>query len=158
MKNATSPPQKKGSDFRLERYKYILQQLQTLNENNHKYLSLFQTLATAVIGAGIAVFVGWKELKIDAATAHVAIRGLLGLLIILTLFVVISIISGVFSWFDYRREEVELLKDEVDHKFRKAPTLKNFWRWSETYLIAFLISVMIIIYFFVEHRLIPMIN
>jgi hypothetical protein len=153
--NATTA---KGSEFRLERYKYILQQLHSLNENNHKYLSLFQALATAVIGGGIAIFVGWKELKIDAATARVGIRGLLGLLIILTLFVSISIVAGVVSWFDYRHEEVKLLRKEVGAEFRQPPTLKNLWRWSETYLVAFLILIVVAVYVFVEWQLIPLIH
>lgn len=148
----------KGDDYKLERYKYILQQLHTLNENNHKYLSLYQALATAVIGGGIAVFVGWKELKIDAAAARAGIRGFLGLLVILTLFVCILIVVGIFSWFDYRREEVELLNQEVDSTFRQQPKLGNIWRWSETYLILFVILIMVIIYIFVEWRLIPLIN
>jgi hypothetical protein len=154
--NNTEKPDKSG-DYKLERYKYILQQLHSLNENNHKYLSLYQALVTAVIGGGIAIFVGWKELKIDAATARVGIRGLLGLLVILTLFVCILIIVGIFSWFDYRREEVKLLKQEVDSSFRQKPKLGNIWRWSETYLILFIIVMMVIIYIFVEWRLIPLI-
>lgn len=45
------------SDFELERYKYILSQIQHLNEGIHKYLSLFQTLTTAIVGGGVALFV-----------------------------------------------------------------------------------------------------
>src|SRR5262249_16935371 len=88
----------KSADFKLEQYKYILQQRQTLNDNVHKYLALFQTLITGIAGAGVAIFVGWKELKIDAAVAVVGIKGLLWLLIILASFVVMSILSTIFSW------------------------------------------------------------
>ncbi|MFL6214850.1 MAG: hypothetical protein ACJ74J_13280 [Blastocatellia bacterium] len=148
----------KKADYKLERYKYILQQLNALNENAHKYLALYQTLATAIIGGGVLVFVSWKQLKIDAEVARVGIRGLLGLLIILTAFVALSIISGLFSWFDYRREEVELLKKEIGSGFRQPPRLKNLWRWSETYLLLFLVAAIVFIYRFVEHQVIPLIQ
>jgi hypothetical protein len=43
-----------GMEFKLERYKYILKQSHFFNENIHKYLSLFQVLATALVAAGDA--------------------------------------------------------------------------------------------------------
>jgi hypothetical protein len=49
------------AEFKLERYKYILNEIHFLNENIHKYLSLFQTLATAVAGGAAAIFVGWRK-------------------------------------------------------------------------------------------------
>ncbi len=146
------------TDFKLERYKYILQEIHTLNDNIHKYLTLFQTLATAVIGAGVLIFVSWQELKISAETARVGIQGLLGLLIILTLFVILSILVGVFSWLDYRREEVELLNEVIEPGFRKAPRIKNFWRWYETYIILFIIIIVSVIYFYVQNQIIPFIQ
>ena len=48
---------KREDEFKLERYKYILQQLQILNENAHRYLTLFQTLATAI---GIADIIHYR--------------------------------------------------------------------------------------------------
>lgn len=39
----------KADDYKLERYKFILQQLNSLNETTQKYITLFQTLATAVL-------------------------------------------------------------------------------------------------------------
>src|SRR6266571_8736901 len=103
---------KNMDDFKLERYKYILQEIRAINENTHKYLTLFQTLATLVVGGGIGVFIGWKNLNIQAAVAMAGINGLLILFVLLALFVVISIVAGIVSWFDYRNEEVDLL-DEV---------------------------------------------
>src|SRR5208337_2327643 len=96
-------------DFKLERYKFLLQQINLLNENAHRQLTLYQSLATAVIGAGVLLFLKWREWKLDAADARLATRALLGLLGILTLFVVASIVVGVVSWLDFRREEAEFL-------------------------------------------------
>jgi hypothetical protein len=75
----------------VERYKYILQEIHALNENIHKYLSLFQALATALATAGVAVFVGREQLKLSSDVAGTAIQGLLGLLVILAAFVILSI-------------------------------------------------------------------
>jgi amino acid transporter len=145
----------KGDNFRIEYYKYILQQIHTLNENNHKYLTLFQTLITAIVGGGVFVFMSWKELKIEAAVARATIQGILGLIIILTIFVVLSIISNMISWLDFRKEEVLLLNQEVNEGFRKEPSWANFWRWSETYLLIFIIIAVVFIVRFVYNSVLP---
>ena len=146
------------ANFSLERYKYILEEIRSLNENIHKYLALFQTLATAIIGGGIGVFVGWKNLNIGASIARAAIQGVLGLLLLLALFIIISIVVNVFSWFDYRKEEVELLDKIIGSGFRKHPSLYNFWRWSETYVILFIIVTVLLVFFYIEYQIIPLIN
>lgn len=148
----------KSDDFKLEYYKYILQQLQFLNENTHKYLTLFQTLATAVIGGGVLIFISWRQVNIDAGTAKVGISGLLWLFIILGVFVVFSIISNVLSWYDYRHEEVKLLKKEVGTEFRKAPKWGNMYRWNETYLLIFIVVVIIVVIIFVKGQVLPLIK
>src|SRR5258708_14054402 len=57
-------------EFKLERYKYILQEIHSLNENIHKYLTLFQALVTAIIGGGITIFLSRKMLRIYASLGH----------------------------------------------------------------------------------------
>lgn len=37
------------NEFALERYRYILQQIHAVNENAHRFLALYQTLATALV-------------------------------------------------------------------------------------------------------------
>jgi hypothetical protein len=147
-----------GDAFKLERYKFILQQLDSLNQNHHKYLTLFQTLITAVVTAGVALFVGWRELKLDPEVARIGLRGLFGLVLVLTVFLCFSILAGVFSWFDFRNEEVDLLIDEVGPEFRKRPTMKNLWRWPELYFLVLLVFVVAAIYWFLEYRVIPLIH
>lgn len=145
-------------DFKIERYKYILDEIKALNENIHKYLTLFQTLATVIIGGGIGIFVTWRSLNIDVATAKVAIQGAIGLLLILDLFITISVIATILSWFDYRKEEVAFAQKIVGTDFRSPPSLRNFWRWSETYILLFINITVIFIYFYVEHQVIPLIK
>lgn len=148
----------RATEFKLERYRYILQQLNSLNDNHHKYLTLFQTLSAAVLGAGVGLFVAWRELRIDAETARVGLRGLFGLFLILVLFLIVSLFVSAMSWMDYRREEVDLLNAEVRSGFRKMPTVRNFWRWPEFYLLIFLLLVVVCVYMFLEFRFIPMIR
>src|SRR5579864_2679270 len=107
------PPSEKrqADDFKLERYKYILQQLHTLNENGHKYLALFQTLATFIVGGGTYLFVSWHSLHISPDVARTSMQGLVGMLTLLTIFILSSLLSGIFSWVDYRQEEVKLLDE-----------------------------------------------
>ncbi len=152
------PEPDNGKDFKLERYKYILQELRSLSDRVYKYLTLFQTLTTAIVAGGVAVFVGWKSLKISAEMAIAGIQGLLGLLVILAVFVVISILAGMFSWFDYRREEVRLLDETVRPGYRKAPEWGNWWRWSETHILILVVCVTIIIHVFAQYRVIPLIQ
>ncbi|GER86263.1 hypothetical protein KDW_04250 [Dictyobacter vulcani] len=144
--------------FYLERYRYILQQTNALNENGHKYLALFQTLATVIIGAGITLFLNWRSWHIMPEQASSGMQTLLGLLIIDTLFVVISLLSGIFSWLDYRREETVVLKHALGESFREPPRFRNFWRWYETYMILFILIFVIIIIFYVESQFIPQIH
>lgn len=145
-------------DFKLERYRFILEEIRMLNENIHKYLTLFQTLATAIIGGGIWILFTWKSLHMDFNAAKIAIQGAVGLLILLDLFVTISVIAIVLSWFDYRKEEVELVKEIAGPDFRKPPTLRNFWRWSETYVLLFINLSVIAVVLYVEYWIIPLIK
>lgn len=143
---SNSQDEKIKDDFKLERYKYINQQLNALNETVHKFLTFFQALSVAIVGGAITIFISWRGLKVDAATARLGIQGLMKLLIFLALFVVASIIAGIFSWFDYRKEESKLLNDVVAPGFRPEPKIINFWRWHETYIVLFIIIAAIYIY------------
>jgi len=142
-------------DFKLERYKFLLQQINLLNENAHRQLTLYQLLATAVIGAGMLLFLKWRERKLDAVDARIATRALLGLLGILTLFVVASIVVGVVSWLDYRREEAEFLNREVEPGFCSPPDTRNVQRWTEIYIGLFILVVYLVVAAFVEWQVIP---
>lgn len=148
----------RGSNFKLERYKYILQEIRSLNENVHKYLTLFQTLATAIVGGGVGIFLGWQSLKITADIARIGILTLLSFFTILALFVIVEMLSGIFSWIDYRKEEVDLLNEEVRAGFRQSPNIHNFWRWYETYIIIFIIMVVVFTHIFVRNNILPVIQ
>ncbi|MEU1393630.1 MULTISPECIES: hypothetical protein [unclassified Nonomuraea] len=126
-------------DFGLERYRYILQQLNTLNDNVYKFLGIYQTLTTAIAGAALALFVGYKNWDIPPHLARSGVVGLLFLETVVAFFAVLIIVTGILSWIDYRREEVELTDRIVHSRFRRAPTFRNFWRWHELYIIIFIL-------------------
>src|SRR6202035_3550282 len=147
-----------STDFKLERYKYILKEIHFVNENVHKYLSLFQTLATAVVAGGAAVFIAWRKSGIDARTTIITMHGLFGLFTMLAVFLILSVLAGVFSWLDYRREEVQLLSETVRPGFRVAPNPWHFWRWYETYVVLFMLIIVAGAYLFVERVIIPAIK
>jgi hypothetical protein len=65
-----------GDEFKLERYKYILQEIRALNQNAFTLLALFQTLTTAILGGGVAVVVSWQRLEITKALALIALKRL----------------------------------------------------------------------------------
>jgi hypothetical protein len=143
--------------LKMERYKYILQQLQMLNDNSHKYLTLFQTLATFIVGGGTYLFVSWRSFHISSEVARTSMQGLLGLLILMSLFIIVSLASGISSWFDYRKAELQMLDEEVGVGFRKAPRLRDWWRWYEMHMIFFIVLIVLFIVIFVETQIIPQI-
>jgi hypothetical protein len=69
-----------------------------------------------------------------------------------------SVLAGVYSWFDYRREEVNLLNEVVRPGFRMPPKARNFWRWYETYVVVLMLIIVALAYFFVERVMIPAIS
>ena len=148
----------KKSEFKLERYKFILQQINTLNENVHKYLTLYQTLATAIVGGVVLIVVSWKQLKIEAHIARAGVEGLLCLYVVLTLFIVVAIGAGIASWFDYRKEENEVLDEVVREGYRKPPQLGNLWRWNETYVLLFIVLMALVVCGYIGFWLMPLIK
>ena len=145
-------------ELKVERYKFILQEIHSLNANIHKYITLFQILTTAIIGAIVFVLINWKKLDVPIEIAKIGIRGLYGLLVIVAAFIIFSILSGIFSWFDYRKEEVELLNKAVGDGFRKSPRLSNLWRWYEPYIILFVAIIVLTVIIYTEKIIIPLIR
>ncbi|MGI5213186.1 hypothetical protein [Plantactinospora sp. CA-290183] len=142
----TETPGPPPGDFHLERYKYILQQLHATNENAYRFLAIYQTLATTLAGAALALFVGYRKWEIEPGTAQAGVLGILCLITLVALFTTLFIVVGIFSWLDYRREECELTDEAVRPGFRKPPRHMNFLRWYETYIIAFILISMALLW------------
>ncbi|MFJ6168286.1 hypothetical protein ACIQH6_24425 [Micromonospora orduensis] len=140
------------SEIHVERYRYILQQLNAANENVHRFLAIYQSLATGIFGAGLALFVGYRNWGVNVAIAHKGLIGLGCLLTLVAAFTVLLVISSVFSWLDYRKEECALTNELVGPGFRSPPRIRNFVRWHETYILGFIsastIAVWVLVYSF----------
>jgi hypothetical protein len=120
----------------LERYRYILAQIQSVNESAYKFLGLFQTLTTAIVAGGLSLFVGYKKWGIPPPAARTGVVGLLVLETIVAAFTAALIVAGMASWMDYRREETELTDTYFKPGFRSSPRLRNMYRWYEPYMLA----------------------
>jgi len=156
--HSVTQPDSLSRDFKLERLKFILQQIDRLNERYHKHVILYQSVAAAIIGAAATVFVAWRKLGIDAATARTAILALIWLLLVTALFVVLSVVTGIRAWFDFRREEVKLFDDAVRPGYRDPPSWKNWPRWAESWLIAIVLISALLLSVFAGIWLLPLVG
>lgn len=130
-------------EFALERYRYILQQIHAVNENAHRFLAIYQTLATTLVGAALGLFVGYRKWEVAPATARGGVIGLLTLTTVVAAFTVTLIVVGALAWLDYRNEECDITDEMVGPGFRKRPRPRNLLRWYETYVLLFILASVI---------------
>lgn len=145
-------------EFALERYRYILQQIHTVNENVHRFLTIYQTLATALVGAAVALFVGYRKWEIAPSTARGGVIGLLLLATVVAAFTCMLIVVGALAWLDYRNEECDITDEVVGLAFRARPRSGNLFRWYETYVLLFIVVSMATMWVLAGAFLIPSIR
>jgi hypothetical protein len=126
-------------DFSIERYKFILQQIHTINENVYRFLAIYQTLVTALIGGQLILFVNYKRWGISTAICRTGLIALLLLETMVACFAVLLIIIGVATWLDYRNEECDLTDKLIGIGFRERPNSRHLFRWYETYIVLFIL-------------------
>jgi|GEM_PF-1579491 len=143
------------NDLALERYRYVLQQIQTVNENAHRFLAIYQTLATTLVAAALALFVGYRKWELAADTARGGVIGLLTLTTVVAAFTGILIVVGALAWLDYRHEECDITDELVGPGFRKRPRPGNFLRWYETYVVLFILVSVITMWVLTSLFLLP---
>jgi hypothetical protein len=148
-------PVQYAHDFAIERYKYILQQVNATNENVHKFLSMYQALATTLTGSGIVLFVGYKKWEISPEIVRMGITGILWLTTFVGAFTCLLVIIGALAWLDYRKEECELTDEFVYPGFRRAPRFRNFVRWYETYVVLFIVGSGVFLWVYAELVILP---
>nr|WP_282547626.1 hypothetical protein [Streptomyces rochei] len=143
------------NEFALERYRYLLQQIQTVNENAHRFLAIYQTLATALVTAALALFVGYRKWELAASTARGGVIGLLTLATVVAAFTGTLIVVGALTWLDYRNEECDITDEIVGPGFRTRPRPGNFFRWYETYVVLFILVSVITMWVLAAVFLLP---
>jgi len=127
-------------DFSTERYRFILQQIHTVNENVYRFLAIYQTLMTALVGAQVILFVNYRRWGIPAAVSRTGLIAILLLETMIACFAVLLIITGVLAWLDYRNEECDLTDRLIGVGFRDRPAKRNLFRWYETYIVLFIMA------------------
>ncbi|MFF7561111.1 hypothetical protein ACFZB4_14140 [Streptomyces pseudovenezuelae] len=142
-------------DFALERYRYILQQIHAVNENSYRFLGIYQTLATTLVGAAIALFVGYRKWNIQPATARAGVVALLILATVVATFTIALIIVGALAWLDYRNEECDITDEMIYTGFRTRPRTGNLFRWYETYLLLFILTSVAVMWLLAVGFLLP---
>ncbi len=125
-----------AQQFGIERYKYILSEMGRLNQDIHEYLRMFQVALASIGGVIAGCLAAAKNGTLPTIVVGEAISGFTCIITVLGGFIVVVSVAGMFSWLDYRREEVKLLK-HFDLDFRDAPRFGNFLRWRETYAVLF---------------------
>jgi hypothetical protein len=143
------------NEFALERYRYILQQIHAVNENAYRFLALYQTLATALVSAALALFVGYRKWDLAPATARGGVIGVLALVTVVAAFTGTLIVVGAMNWLDYRNEECDITDEIVGPGFRKRPRPGNFLRWYETYVLLFIVVSVITMWLIAAFFLLP---
>lgn len=147
-----------ATELALERYKYILQQIHTTNENVYRFVAIYQTLATTIAGVGLALFVGYANWGIAPGTARSGLLALMWLETLVAAFSMLLIVVGIISWFDYRKEECELTDEFGRPGFRKPPQVRAFVRWYETYILIFIAGSTLFMWIYTVALLIPAIK
>jgi hypothetical protein len=125
-------------ELQVERYRYLQQQLHTVNENVYRFLTIYQTLATTLVAGALALWVGYRRWGIDPALARHGVVGILLLVSVVAAFTVLLIFVGILNWLDYRHEECRLTDEIVYPGFRSPPRTRNLLRWYETWVLLFI--------------------
>jgi hypothetical protein len=139
----------------VERYKYILDQIKSTNDNVYRFLAIYQALATAIAGAGMLLFVNYRNWKVPPAVVRLGLEGAASILSVVAGFTILLILIGVWTWLDYRNEECDVADRIVGVGFRSRPKVGNFFRWYETYIVVFIGTTVVVVWVFVEALLVP---
>lgn len=143
-------------DLIKSRYDYILRQIQIVDENVYRFLAIYQTLMTVLVGAQILLFVNHRRWSLSASTTKIGLIGILALETIIASFAALMIIIGVLNWLDYRTEECDISDAVFGNGFRQRPTISNWYRWYETYILAFILmslgAIWLLVYAFAIPR------
>ncbi|MFD9131835.1 hypothetical protein ACFVZA_05275 [Streptomyces bottropensis] len=126
-----------------------------MNENAHRFLGIYQTLATGLATATLALFVGYEKWALSPSVARGGVVGLLIITTVVAAFTSTLIVVGAFAWFDYRNEECDITDEMVRPGFRDRPRSRNFFRWYETYVVLFILASLVVMWVLAVGLLLP---
>ncbi|EGQ7789037.1 hypothetical protein V9R55_000694 [Vibrio cholerae] len=139
------PASKEANDqIIVERYKYILEKIKFLDDKIYQNFSSSIKLITSLTAVLTASVMSISEGKISDVTFLLSIKFIFSILVLFSIYMIITSLSITLSWYDYRKEEVELLNKINCDINRYNPKLSSFIRWSETYYVVFLVAMIIV--------------
>ena len=125
-------------DLVVERYRFILGQISAANGAMATLLTFYHGAIAAVVAGVSFALGGTSQSAVMRSLIILALDGAILVVGILSVFVALQVIAHVFSWFDLRKEEVNLLSAQGIN--RAPPKWRNAWRWSELYLLVFVLA------------------
>lgn len=127
-----------------EHYKFLLTKIQHLDEALFKNMAMYSKFITSVFAFLIASVVFEKSGKITNDVLTLTFNLSTIFILFLSLIFALITIANIFSWYDYRKEEMSLLKNLSIDFGRKEPSFKNLLRWVETWFLLALFTISII--------------
>ncbi len=128
--------------FLLERYKYILSQKQEANRISFKIGSLFQALLVPLVGLQLFIVREVTSQKLSSMLGRLASQIIFSTSMLISLFCIVMIVGGIISWVKYRDDEAEI-ELKVFGRKRPSPSLRDIFRWYETYIVLGIVSFQI---------------
>ncbi|HCH4151178.1 hypothetical protein ACEWAB_22375 [Vibrio parahaemolyticus] len=127
-----------------EHYKFLLSKIQHLDEALFKNITMYGKFITSVFAFLISAVVLEKSGKITTELLILTFDLSSAFILFLTLIFALITIANIFSWRDYRKEEMALLDNLKINFGRKQPSFKNLLRWVETWFLFALIIISIV--------------
>ena len=121
----------------LERYKHLVSQQRQLDLAASELLRLFVKAGVGIVGAGGAILTAKDSLDLSGSAIFLLLDILTFSWWFVGLFTIVGIAAGMFSWVDYRQEEVQLVKAAGAEFSREEPSFRNALRWTETWIVGF---------------------
>lgn len=128
----------------LEHYKFLLSKIQHLDEALFKNITMYGKFITSVFAFIITAVIFEKSGKITNELLILTFNLSKVFILFLSLIFTLITIANIFSWRDYRKEEMALLKNLTANFGRKEPSFKNFLRWVETWFLVALLIISIV--------------
>jgi len=127
----------------IERYKFIQDKIKHLDNVLHSNISDFIKILMAILTLVSGAFVlHVKEVTmISEQGLLILIRFSSGAIVFVSASYLLMTIANLFSWIDYRKDEVKLLMQFGGSLQRNNPRIKSFLAWQETWFMIALIGI-----------------
>lgn len=127
-----------------EHYRFLLSKIQHLDEALFKNITIYGKFITSVLAFLTTAIVFEESGKISNELLILTFKLSEAFIIFLSITFAIITIANIFSWRDYRKEEIALLNNLKIDFGRKEPSFKNILRWMETWFLLALIIISIL--------------